>query len=232
MRIRPAAGGSETGLVSGIPVRVDVTTATYNRAVHAPGATQRAPTVKNAASRLMRAVIGGLEKRRRDVVLASVRGRLLDVGCGENRLVRQYGDGLGVDVFDWGDVDLVVENSAAIPLPDASFDTISFVACLNHIANREAVLREARRLLKPDGRLLATMIPPKISAVWHRIAEPWDHDQEHRGIHDGEVWGFTAREMRELLRKAGFRVERQQRFVFRLNTLYVASRTPDPPSAG
>lgn len=181
----------------------------------------------------MRAVIARLEKRRRNAVLANVRGRLLDVGCGENRLVRQYGDGVGVDVVDWGDVDLVVKDSASIPLPGESFDTISFVACLNHISNRRAVLAEALRLLKPDGRLLVTMIPPGVSAVWHRIAAPWDHDQEHRGIHEGEVWGFTTPQMTALLRDAGFEVERLQRFVFRLNTLYVARKTlrPSAPAA-
>ncbi len=44
------------------------------------------------------------------MVLKHVRGRLLDIGCGKNRLARAYrekgGDGIGVDVYDWGNVDL------------------------------------------------------------------------------------------------------------------------------
>ena len=39
-----------------------------------------------------------LEHRRATAVLPHVRGRLLDVGCGSNQLVRRYGDGMGVDV--------------------------------------------------------------------------------------------------------------------------------------
>jgi len=107
-------------------------------------------------------VVETLARRRRERVHRYVRGRLLDIGCGDNRLVREHGDGIGVDVLDWGDVDLVVENTADLPFKDRSFDTVSFVACLNHIPNREEVLSEARRVIKADGRLIATMIPPRL----------------------------------------------------------------------
>src|SRR5262249_54791920 len=83
---------------------------------------------------------------RAGVVLRMVRGRLLDVGCGTNDLVRKYrefrGDGIGVDVYPWPNVDLVVEDTAKLPFPDNAFDTITFVACINHIPNRLEVLRE------------------------------------------------------------------------------------------
>jgi SAM-dependent methyltransferase len=92
------------------------------------------------------------------MVRAAVRGRLLDVGCGPNRLVAEYrlagGDGVGVDVHPWPGVDNVVEDTAHLPFGDHSFDSITFVACLNHIPNRDAVLREVRRLIARDGRLL------------------------------------------------------------------------------
>src|SRR5262249_4425778 len=94
---------------------------------------------------------------RTGVVLNAARGRLLDIGCGTNRLVAQYrgggGDGVGVDVYPWEGVDLIVEDTSKLPYPDASFDTISFVACINHIPNRIDVLREAHRVLKPGGQV-------------------------------------------------------------------------------
>ena len=40
-----------------------------------------------------------LAKRRVRAVLPHIRGRLLDVGCGFNRLVRNYENGIGVDVW-------------------------------------------------------------------------------------------------------------------------------------
>jgi SAM-dependent methyltransferase len=168
------------------------------------------------------AVVEWLARARREKVRHHVRGRLLDIGCGDNRLVREHGDGVGVDIVQWGQVDLVVEDTARLPLEDASFDSVSFVACLNHIPNREEVLDEARRVLKPGGRLVATMIPPGLSAVWHRVIHPWDPDQHGRHLHDGEVWGIENSEMRGLLERHGFRVVRHERFVFGLNNLFVA----------
>lgn len=173
-------------------------------------------------------IIADLEKRRIRIVAVNARGRLLDVGCGENRLVREYGNGTGVDVHDWGDVDVVVPSSGDLPFPDRSYDTVSFLACLNHIPNRDEALREARRVLRDDGILLATMIPPVISAIWHHIVEPWDHDQSHRGMQEGEVWGFTSSQMRELFERAGFQLVSKRGFIFGLNTLYIARKSSSP----
>ena len=70
-------------------------------------------------------------------VRSHVSGRLLDIGCGTNSLVRCYqGEGVGVDVHQWGDVDLLVEDSAELPFGDAQFDTVTIIAALNHIPNR------------------------------------------------------------------------------------------------
>jgi len=178
--------------------------------------------MKHWLGTLMTRVIAELERRRHEMVLAHVRGRLLDIGCGENRLVRRYGNGIGVDVYNWGDVDLVVEDSAYLPFADQSFDTISFVASLNHISNRKEVLQEAYRLLKDDGRLLITMIPPFIGMLWHKIIAPWDPDQAKRGMKPGEVWGLTAQQIQQLLHDAGFELIARKRFIFGLNNLYIA----------
>jgi hypothetical protein len=78
-----------------------------------------------------------LEEERLDAVLPHVHGRLLDIGAGPNTLVRRYGNGVGVDVHDWGGGVMVVENTARLPFSDQTFDTITFVACLNHIPNRQ-----------------------------------------------------------------------------------------------
>jgi ubiquinone/menaquinone biosynthesis C-methylase UbiE len=177
---------------------------------------------------MVQAVVNWLEKQRRMAVLSHVRGRYLDIGCGLNKAVRDYrakgGDGIGIDVYDFGGADRIVKNTATLDYADGSFETISFIACLNHIPNRQAVLREAHRLLSSNGCVLLTMIPPRLSAVWHRVIRPWDEDQTDRGMIDGEVWGLTASEMVELLRKAGFRHIARHRFVFGLNNLYIASK--------
>src|ERR1043166_6946817 len=158
------------------------------------------------------------------IVLNAARGRLLDIGCGTNRLVMRYraegGDGVGVDVYPWDGVDLVVEDTSKLPFEDVSFDTVSFVACINHIPNREKVLREARRLLKPDGQVLLTNLTPRLSRIWHAWAF-WDADQHERGMAAGEVGGVTHDELMALVRTAGFALVARRRFSWGLNSLYI-----------
>jgi SAM-dependent methyltransferase len=166
-----------------------------------------------------------LEAIRVRAVLPFIRGRLLDIGCGMNRLANAYGNGVGVDVHNWGSVDHVVENSAILPFADASFDTVTIVAALNHIPNREEVLTECRRLLKSDGRIVVTMITPKISTVWHFFRLPWDADQRERGMAEGEVFGFTAKQLVGLARRRGFTLSIRKRFMLGLNSIYVFQKS-------
>ena len=160
------------------------------------------------------------------VVLPHVTGRLLDIGCGANELVRRHpGGGVGVDVYQWGDVDLVVDDTSALPFADEDFDTVTIVAALNHIPNRDAVLAEAHRVLRRRGRVVTTMIPPRISTVWHRLRRRGDADQRERGMKPGEVYGLTAADMRRLLTGAGFVIRREQPFMLGINRLTVAEKT-------
>jgi SAM-dependent methyltransferase len=159
------------------------------------------------------------------VVLPHLAGRVLDIGCGANDLVRRHpGGGVGVDVHQWGDVDLVVEDSSRLPFEDAAFDTVTIIAALNHIPNREAVLSEARRVLRPGGRFIATMIPPRVSAVWHFLRRRSDVDQTERGMKPGEVYGLTPAEMRRLITSAGFTIRLERPFMLGINRLTVATR--------
>lgn len=157
------------------------------------------------------------------MVLAQVRGRLLDIGCGTNDVVKQYrtrgGEGTGVDVYPWPGLDLLVDNTAQLPFPDQAFGTITFVACLNHIPNRVDVLHEAKRLLEPGGIVLVTNLTPGLSRLWHKWAF-WDADQHERGMAAGEVFGFTHGDLLNLLQKAGFQFVKCQPFSWGLNSLY------------
>jgi SAM-dependent methyltransferase len=161
-----------------------------------------------------------LEDERIGAVLPHIQGRLLDVGAGTNELVRRYGNGIGVDVVEWGHGAQVVEDTSKLPFEDASFETVSFVACLNHIPYRQAALREARRLLKPGGRLVVTMIDPILGGVGHVIW--WYGEHEHRGgMKEGEVGGMWNREIVRLCEAEGFRLVRHERFVYLMNNLFV-----------
>jgi SAM-dependent methyltransferase len=175
-----------------------------------------------------------LRAERLSNVLPKMRGRALDVGAGDNLLINIYKqtaeadpqrsgsmkDSVGVDAHDSGSGCLLVPSSAALPFPDASFDTICFVACLNHIPERQEALHEARRLVRPDGQLLITMINRWIGAIGHALW--WYSEEKHRHVHEHEVPGLDADEMRLLLEQARFKVVSKEQFVYRLNTLWIA----------
>jgi len=159
-----------------------------------------------------------LQDWRIDIVLPHIEGRLLDIGCGMNELVERYpDDGIGIDVYQWGNVDILVEDSSDLPFDDRSFDTVTVLAALNHIPNRTEVLKEIHRVLKENGKFLMTMIPPAISRVWHILREPWDIDQHERGMVDGEVYGIRQKEVRRLLEESGFSIYVEKRFMLGIN---------------
>lgn len=161
-----------------------------------------------------------LEEERIQAVLPYIQGNLLDIGAGRNRLVRAYGRGVGVDVYDWRGGATIVSNTAQLPFPAESFDTVTFLASLNHIPNRVEVLKETRRLLRPQGRIVITMITPILSYIGHKLW--WYSEEKVRGMAPGEVYGFWPAAIRRMLQAAGFTLLTHRRFLYGLNHLYVA----------
>jgi SAM-dependent methyltransferase len=90
---------------------------------------------------------------------------VVDIGCGGGALVRDLaGAGarpIGVEISDeqlatararddGSGARYLVGRAEELPLPDASVDVAVFMRTLHHVAP-EAALREARRVLRPDG---------------------------------------------------------------------------------
>ena len=111
--------------------------------------------------------------------------------------------------------------TATLQWESGSFDTITIIAALNHIPNRTAVLDECRRLLRPGGRVVITMLTPRTSRIWHWLRAPWDSDQRDRGMQPGEVYGFTTQQLLDLFKRAGFTLLFSRRFMLGLNGVYV-----------
>src|SRR5262245_31947180 len=99
-------------------------------------------------------------------------GRGLDLGCGDGQLTALLCRRLGARRLVGIDIDAQETRLARqstlyesvhtcpadhIPEPSGSFDFVLSVSVLEHIPNIEEVLREVRRLLKPNGLLIVSV---------------------------------------------------------------------------
>jgi SAM-dependent methyltransferase len=112
-------------------------------------------------------------ERRRALLLAEARPgeRVLDLGCGAGRFVaalRDAGaDPVGVEIASGAleraravapgaDLRLLAQDGS-IPLEHGSVDLVWCSEVLEHVADGAHLLQEARRVLRPGGRMLVTV---------------------------------------------------------------------------
>jgi SAM-dependent methyltransferase len=112
-------------------------------------------------------------ERRRALLLTAVAPgeRVLDLGCGAGRFVRALGEAgaeaVGVEIAEAAltrarrnapGADLrLLEPSGELPLEHRSVDVVWCSEVLEHVADVAGLLVEVRRVLRPGGRLLATV---------------------------------------------------------------------------
>jgi SAM-dependent methyltransferase len=155
--------------------------------------------------------------RRRAMLLAEARPgeRVLDLGCGAGRFVaalRDAGaDPVGVEVAEAAlsraravapGADLrLLEPDGSIPLGHGSVDLVWCSEVLEHVADGAHPLQEARRVLRPGGRILVTVpFHGHVQAAFVgmlRFEAHFDPQGQH-------VRFFTARSLADSLRFAGF----------------------------
>lgn len=159
------------------------------------------------------------------MALKHTKGKVLDIGCGANNFVHSYGNGVGVDVADWKGCDVVIDDAAKLPFKKGEFDTVSYLACLNHIPNRDEAVKEAARVLEKDGRIIITMITPVMGKFihWWRFRNDPDHQERHID-HEHELMGMAPGHIKRILADAGFTKVTRKRFVYGLNSIYIAER--------
>ena len=116
----------------------------------------------------------------RDVFLPSLPpppARIVDIGCGEGRLVRDLKrldyavigvDGSATLVAaareEDPDGDYRVADAAQLPLADASADVVTAFMSLQDVDDLDRAVREAARVLVPGGRLRTAIVHPINSA--------------------------------------------------------------------
>ncbi|MGW7682461.1 class I SAM-dependent methyltransferase [Kribbella sp. NPDC054772] len=130
---------------------------------------------------------------------------ILDAGCGSDPLMDALrGKGAIVSGFDLSpamvelarerlgqEADLkVADLGAPLPYPDDAFDRVVASLSLHYIEDWASALAELRRVLKPGGRLIVSIIHPTVYAVVYPEADYFALTQysEDYDFGEGTVW--------------------------------------------
>lgn len=71
------------------------------------------------------------------------------------------------------DIEFLPADAEKLPLPDASFDRVSMAFGLRNCTNKDAVIREAFRLLKPGGRFLVLEFSQLQIVALEKLYDAW-----------------------------------------------------------
>jgi SAM-dependent methyltransferase len=155
-------------------------------------------------------------------------GRVLDIGCADGALFRQFGH----QMREFVGIDSTLERSIEAgrcrllaghfpdDLPDCEpFDTITMLAVLEHVPSgqqpRCAVA--CTRILKPGGYLIVTTPYPVVDRILVLLKQLRLLD----GMSLEEHYGFQPRNVRPLFSSAGLELVTSRRFQLGCNNLFV-----------
>ena len=135
----------------------------------------------------------GMAARRR-ALLATARGRVLEVGAGTGLNLAHFPAGIDELVLSepdptmrgrlerrlarsGRDASIVPAPAESLPFADGAFDTVVSTLVLCTVADPAAAVRELRRVLAPGGRLLfaehVRAASPRLARWQDRLAGPW-----------------------------------------------------------
>jgi SAM-dependent methyltransferase len=172
------------------------------------------------------------EERRPDPVaraqrarlLADLRGRVIEVGCGAGAAFEHYPPAVEAVLAVEPDpvarglaaeraaaspvpIDVVAGVAEALPAPDGAFDAAVLVWVLCSVPDPDAALREVRRVLRPAGELRFYEHVRSGSAAFRVVQRTVDALFWTDALGGCE----TTRDSEAAIRAAGFRIERIER---------------------
>ncbi|MCL2357147.1 MAG: class I SAM-dependent methyltransferase [Defluviitaleaceae bacterium] len=154
--------------------------------------------------------------RRKITEMLDVAGgeKVLDAGCGNGGLLGAISrnadiSGFGVDISPkmidecrarFPHIDFRVSEAENLPFDDGAFDVVIICCVLHHLAEPQKFFTEARRVLRPGGRLIVGEIwlPPLVKQIFECVVFP---------IHNaGDNKLFTRRALKKFFMQNGFRI--------------------------
>ena len=138
--------------------------------------------------------------------ICSRRPRILDVGCGTGanlKMLSQFGDAEGVDISqdavdfcrERGLTQVKLGAAESLPYDAGTFDLVTALDVVEHLDDDMGGLKEMRRVLRPDGRIL--LFVPTFMWLWGVQDEVSHHRRRYR-----------LSQLRRVVTQAGFTVER------------------------
>ncbi len=128
----------------------------------------------------------------------SLTGRVLDVGCDTRRIkkLRPELDYFGVDIGGEPDMQIDLQAAGALPLDDASFDTVVCTDVLEHLDNLHAIFAELLRVCR--GRVILSL--PNCWYSFRRPIAKGRGEARHYGLPlepppDRHRWAFNAEQI-------------------------------------
>ncbi|WP_297510270.1 methyltransferase domain-containing protein [Thermococcus sp.] len=175
-------------------------------------------------------------RRARKELIGKARGRVIELGVGTGLNLPLYPEDtevIGVDISEKmlekarrkksrAKVELIIADARSIPFPDKSFDTAVSTFFLCVVPEKERVLSEIRRVLRPDGRLLAMECSLPKNPVFRAFLSGLS-------VLTSRITGTDFRvDVGNLLRKNGFEIIEEKALVNGSVRLLVAKPSAEP----
>jgi ubiquinone/menaquinone biosynthesis C-methylase UbiE len=157
-------------------------------------------------------------------------GRILDIGCHQGEFLNFLGNriapSVGIDpLYEANGKQsrhqlLAWEFREGMPFEEKSFNAVTLLATLEHMQEKDAVAREARRLLPPGGRVIITVPSVMVDKIldvllFLKVVDGMSLEEHH---------GFLPEEVPDIFISEGFKLIKLQKFQLGLNQLYVLER--------
>jgi 2-polyprenyl-3-methyl-5-hydroxy-6-metoxy-1,4-benzoquinol methylase len=155
------------------------------------------------------------------------KGRFIDIGCATGFLLKEVERLSGWDVYGveisekatrfaqerLGLTNVSQKDLLSAGFPEGFFDVVHISEVLEHVPNPLEILKECRRILKPEGSFLLSL--PNGLADRQGLLDYWARHKEAPGHGSGHIFFFSEQGLRRLAHQAGFDIIEGETYAFK-----------------